>query len=206
MSAPSKAYTIHPAESGTEERVATTSELNSAPGWVTCHREARGMGYWATTQVKGLSPEIFIVSEVDAFHIVEDRSLTIAKQDSENPTGSETVARYQMECVGTWETQYIPVKVCDDKPINSKESQMMYWESDQFIVVMKPRNGGGAKGLAVRPLDKGHIHQTQNWSLNANKTCSITSGWEVWLKSRVREICKHGSVRGFIVNSERRWL
>ena len=94
------------------------------------------MGYWATTQVKGFSPEIHIVSEVETVHEVEDSSLIVANsgqnhravrpkyamkvaltmRDGENPTGSKTVARYQMERVGTWETQYIPAGVCDDKP------------------------------------------------------------------------------------------
>lgn len=209
MSAPRKAYTIQLVKIQPEERVATTSELNSAPGWVTCHREARGMGYWATTQVKGLSLEITIVSEVETVHEVEDSSLIVVMRDGENPTGSKTVARYQMEYVGTWETQYIPVKVCDDKPINGKELQMMYWESDQLIVAMKPRNGGGAKGLAGKPLERGHIVQAQNWKNDVNKTLSIipTMSEEVYLKSRMREICTSGSVRGFIVSSNnRRWL
>jgi len=39
-----------------EERLATTSELNLAPSLVTGCGEARGMGYCAATQVKGLSP------------------------------------------------------------------------------------------------------------------------------------------------------
>ena len=33
-----------------------------------------------------------------------------------NPTESKTVARYQMDNLGTWETQCIPLKVCDNKP------------------------------------------------------------------------------------------
>lgn len=68
MSAPGKAYVIQLVEIQPEVRVATTSELNPAPGGVTCHREARGMGYRATTQVKGLSPGITIVSVADAVH------------------------------------------------------------------------------------------------------------------------------------------
>jgi hypothetical protein len=41
-----------------EERLAATSELNLASSMVTGCGEARGMGYWAATQVKGLSHEI----------------------------------------------------------------------------------------------------------------------------------------------------
>ncbi len=129
-------------------------------------------------------------------------------QGDENPTESKTVARYQRESIGTREAQCIPVKVCDDKPGNGEESQKMHWESDQSIVVMKPRNGGGAKGLAGKPLERGHIVQTQSWDYDVNKTLSIIPSMseEVFLKSRVREICTHGSVRGFTVASERGWL
>jgi hypothetical protein len=38
-----------------EERLAASSELNLAPSLVTGCGEARGMGYWAATQVKGFS-------------------------------------------------------------------------------------------------------------------------------------------------------
>jgi hypothetical protein len=50
-----------------EERLAATSELNPASSLVTGCGEARGMGYWAATQVKGLSHEVFIVPETLSF-------------------------------------------------------------------------------------------------------------------------------------------
>ena len=214
MSAPSKAYTIQLVKIQPEERLATTSELNPAPGGVTCHREARGMGHWAATQVKGLSPEIAIVSVADAVHVCgRHHSHNRYLRGCASPTGSETVARYQKDSIGTWETHNAPVRVWATKSEKGKVVQMVLWESDQFIVAMNPRNGGGAKGLAVRPLDKGHIHQTQSWRLDVNETCSISSAeeWEVWLKSRMRENFTYGSVRGLIVaptenTSERRWL
>jgi hypothetical protein len=43
-----------------EERLAATPELNSASCLVTGCGKAREMGYWAATQVKGLSHEIFL--------------------------------------------------------------------------------------------------------------------------------------------------
>jgi len=46
-----------------EEGLAASSELNHASCLVTGCGEARGMGFWAATQVKGLSHEIFIVPE-----------------------------------------------------------------------------------------------------------------------------------------------
>ena len=53
MTAPSEAHIIQLAKIQSEESLAPCSELNAAPDGVTCHREARGMGYWAATQVKG---------------------------------------------------------------------------------------------------------------------------------------------------------
>jgi transposase len=58
-----------------EERLASTSELNLASSLVTGCSEAKGMGYWAATQVKGLSPEIIDVSEVDVVKRTEDSTL-----------------------------------------------------------------------------------------------------------------------------------
>jgi hypothetical protein len=58
-----------------EERLASTSELNLASSLVTGCSEAKGMGYWAATQVKGLSPEIVDVSEVDVVKRTEDSTL-----------------------------------------------------------------------------------------------------------------------------------
>lgn len=37
------------------------------------------------------------------------------------------------------------------KPINGEDVQLTLWQSDQLIVVMKPGNAGGAKGLTVSP-------------------------------------------------------
>jgi len=81
-------------------------------------------------------------------------------------------------------------------------------ELDQSIVVRKPCSGGGAKGLAGGLLETEHIVQTQNWDNDVNKTLSMipSRSGVVFLKSREREICKDSSVRGFRVNSERRWL
>ena len=58
-----------------EERLAPTSELNLAPSLVTGCSEAKGMGYWAATQVKGLSPEIIIISEADVVKRTEGSTL-----------------------------------------------------------------------------------------------------------------------------------
>ena len=129
-----------------------------------------------------------------------------------NPTGSETVARYQRDIAGTWETQSALHKgVCDDKSIDDKLLQKMLWESDWLIVVMKRGNACGAKGLAGELLEQGHFLQTQNWNKEENKTVSKTLNREALLKSRVRENLKHGSVRGLIAslmkfNFQRKWL
>jgi len=108
-----------------------------------------GTRYWAATQVKVLSPEITIVSEVDAFHLAEGSIPVSVKRGYGNPTGSEAVARYQMDRLGTREAHSVPrYGVWATKPIDGKAVQMMLWESDQSIVPKKPCNGGGGKGLA----------------------------------------------------------
>jgi hypothetical protein len=71
VSVPSKIHNIQLVQIQPEERLATTSELNPAPSLVTGCGEARGMGYWAATQVKGLSTEIFVVPEADVVHLTE---------------------------------------------------------------------------------------------------------------------------------------
>jgi len=85
-----------------EERLAAPSELNLAPSLVTGCDEARGMGYWAATQVKEFSHEIFIVPEADVVLLTEGNTLVTASlnrtwRGDASPAGSETVARYQMD-------------------------------------------------------------------------------------------------------------
>ncbi|KAF5435063.1 hypothetical protein C5S35_12315, partial [Candidatus Methanophagaceae archaeon] len=78
-----------------EERLAASSELNPASCLVTGCGEARGMGYWAAMQVKGLSHEIFIVPEADVVPLTEGSthiadSLNGTWQGDASPAGSET--------------------------------------------------------------------------------------------------------------------
>jgi len=108
-----------------------------------------GTRYWAATQVKVLSPEMPVVSEADAVHLAESSTLVSVKRGYESPTGSEAVARYQKDRLGTREAHSVPRNgVWATKPIDGKAAQMTLWESDQSIVPKKPRNGGGGKGLA----------------------------------------------------------
>jgi hypothetical protein len=225
MSVPSKIYNIQLVKIQPEERLAATSELNLAHNLVTGCGEARGKGYWAATQVKGLSTEIFVVLEADVVHLTEGhtliadspnlRSWNIAGSSGtwrgdESPAGSETVARYQIDIMGTWEAQSVlPTGVCVIKPIKGKIVQTTLWESDQFIVPVKRGNACGGKGLAVEPFGQGHIHRTKRRAKDGNRTGHITypeNDREVLLKSRMRENLKSGSVRGLIAASRRRWL
>jgi len=178
------------------------------------------MGYQAATEVKVISPEIFIILEADVLCVTEGsihttispnlQSWNIAEssgtwQGDVSPTGSKTAAWYQTETIGTREAQcalLIGTGVCAIKPMNGKISQMAYWESDQFIVLMKQGNACGGKGLTVEPLRLGHIFRTQIRVKDGNKTVLITyleKDGEVLLKSRMREIFMSGSVRGLIV-------
>jgi len=222
---PSKIHNSQLVKIQPEERLAATSELNLAFCLVTGSDEAKGRGYWAATQVKGLSPEIFVVSMVDVVHLTEDSTLIAVSPNLQSwkiagssgtlrgdasSTGSETVARYQMDIMGTRESQSVLLMgVCAIKPIDGKIVQTTLWESDQLIVPMKQGNAYGGKGLAVEPLGQGHIHRTKRRVKDGNKTGLITypvNGREVLLKSRMRENLKSGSVRGLIAASGRRWL
>jgi hypothetical protein len=72
---------------------------------------------------------------------------------------------------------------------------------------LKRGNARGRKGLAVEPLDQGHIHRTKRRIKDGNKTGLITylvNGREVLLKSQMRENLKSCSVRGLIAASRRR--
>jgi len=196
-------------KSNLRKRLAITSELNYAPGGVICHRKALGMGYRAITQVKGLCPEITIVLVANTVHIVAGRSLITVKRGYENPTGSETVARYQSDNIGTWENQCIPRWVCNHNLINGKDLQSIHWWSDKPIVAGKFRNGNGTKGFTGKLLEEDTTVRHRAGVRLSTKPKPVTyspESREVFLKSRVRKICKHGSVRGFIAFSERRWL
>ncbi len=76
------------------------------------------MGYWAATQGKGFSLEIFIVSEADVVHVTEGSILLTVSPNGtwrgdESPAGSKTVARYQTDIMGTREGQSVlPIGVC----------------------------------------------------------------------------------------------
>ena len=77
MSAPREVCLVQPVRIRSERRLAAGSELNPAPDRVTGHREARGMGYRATTLVKGLSPVIPVIPVADAFHVAAGNTLRI---------------------------------------------------------------------------------------------------------------------------------
>ncbi len=105
MSVPSKVHNSQLVKIQHEERLAATSELNLAFSLVKGCGEARGMGYWAATQMKGFRPEIFVVPEADVVHLTEGSTLSADSpkwtgQGDESPAGSKTVARYQMDIMG----------------------------------------------------------------------------------------------------------
>ncbi|PIV18547.1 MAG: hypothetical protein COZ15_06795 [Elusimicrobia bacterium CG_4_10_14_3_um_filter_49_12_50_7] len=87
MSAPRKVCNVQLVEIQSMQRacpersegLAASIEPNFAPCLVTNSREAKGKGCWAATQVKGLSPEIYIIPVADTFHVVEGSILTTDK-------------------------------------------------------------------------------------------------------------------------------
>jgi len=167
--------------------------------------------------VKVISSEIPMILEADVLRVTEGsnhsteikhlRSWNIAesceRQGDVSPTGSKTAAWYQMETIGTRETQNALSKgVCDIKPINGKILQTAFRESDQFVVLLKQGNSCGGKGLTVESLKQGCILRTLMRIKDVNKTglkTYLEKDGEVLLKSRMREIFTSGSVRGLIV-------
>jgi len=108
-----------------------------------------GTRYWAATQVKAFSPEMTVVSEADAVHEAEGSTLGSVTRGYKSPAGSKAVARYHTDRLGTREAHSVSQEgVWASKPIDGEVVQMALWDSDQSIVPMKPRNGGGGKGLA----------------------------------------------------------
>jgi hypothetical protein len=128
--------------------------------------------------VKVISSEILLILEADVICVTEGsnhkteikqlQSWDIAessakRQGDVNPTGSKTVAWYQTETMGTRETQYaFPKGICDIKPMNGKILQTAFWESDQFVVLLKQGNSCGGKGLTeVRVTSGSHLPHSE---------------------------------------------
>ena len=102
------------------------------------------------------SIHITISQQLQSWNIAESSG---TRQGVVSPTGSKIVAWYQTETMGTREAQYaLPTGVCAAKPIDGKMAQMAYWESDQFILLMKQGNACGGKGLTeVRVTSGAHL-------------------------------------------------
>ncbi len=129
-------------------------------------------------EVKVISPEILKILEADVIRVTEGsnyiteikhlQSWDIAessatRQGEVSPAGSKTAAWYQTETMGTRETQYaLPKRVCDIKPMNGKILQIAFWESDQFVVLLKQGNACGGKGLTeVRVTSRAHLPHSE---------------------------------------------
>jgi hypothetical protein len=65
------------------------------------------MRYRATTQVKVLSPEIFVVPVAEALPYAAGNILVTAMRGDANLAGSKSVARYQRANIGTRETRHV---------------------------------------------------------------------------------------------------
>ncbi len=154
MSVPSKAYIVQLVQVQREVGLAVASEPSPAPDGVICHREARGMGIPSHNASEGIEPRN--TCRVGGRYCSFSRRQNSHNRywrDCASPTGSETVARYQMDNIGTWESHNAPERVWVAKSEEGKAMQMTLWQSDKPIVAMKSRNWDGAKGLTGRPLE-----------------------------------------------------
>ena len=171
MSAPREAWFVQPVRIRSERRLAAGSELNPAPGRVTGHREARGMGYRATTQVKGLSPEIPVIPVADAVHYAAGNTLRSVMRGAARPAGSETVARYQMDESGTRETHD-----GSRKGMGQQAAYQRQGGSDGVMGVGPAHSSDEAgqclwsEGAGRTTAEQGHFFRTQNRAKEVNKT------------------------------------
>jgi len=154
-----------------------------------------GARYWAGMQMKGLSLVSPVVSGADALHLAESSNLTAVKRGCKIPTGSETPARYQKDRLGTRESHNVSVveRYGLSKSGNGKVIQMTLWQSDKPIVVMKSRNGDGAKGLTgVRRGDRDTTSTLRGGYRLSTKLSSLT------LRARENPKCRFTSVAHFL--------
>jgi len=119
-------------------------------------------------RMSSIRSEITIVSSADVVHLTEGSTLIADSlngtwRGDASPAGSETVARYQMDIMGTREGQSVLLTgVCPIKPINGKIVQTTLWElrsdlikhfkslMDQLIIPEKRDNARVEKGLVQR--------------------------------------------------------
>ena len=83
--------------------------------------------------MKGLSPEMFNVIEADIFHVHGRQHGYIRKgEDGAALSGSETGARYQEDCLGTWRSRaFSRHGSSGGQTEEGKEATTMLWKSDQ---------------------------------------------------------------------------
>ena len=201
------------------ERLAITPEQTFAPCGVTCIREAKGEGCGAVTQVKGLSPEIPVISEAKTVHYGTGRNPVAESnkrgEETGNRRGLRPWRRIKERLQELGRTYIIPGKRYATTSLKSKELQKIYRWSDKFIVAGKSVKADGAKGLTSISMDgetTARIKTGRTQELLATQPNPITfkmtfksQNREIYLKSWMREIFMSSSVRGLIVSS-RRWL
>ena len=153
MGVPSKVHNTLLVKIQPEERLATTSERNLASCLVTGCGEARGMGYWATTQVKGLSPKInskivqMTVWELRSVLIKLFKSLTdqfIVPKKQGNACGGKGLA---VEPLGQGHIHHTKRRIKD----GSKTGLITYPESERAIL-LKSRMRENLKSCSVRGI------------------------------------------------------
>lgn len=147
--------------------------------------------YRATPQGKGLSLEMPVVSVADTVHLVASNSLITAMQGYKTPTGSETVARCQMDRLGTRESHNVSANrwIWLTKPEEGKVTQMTLWQSDKPIVTMKQSNICGAKGFTeMRRGDRDTTSTLRGGYRLSTKLSSLT------LRARENPKCKFTSL------------
>jgi len=166
------------------------------------------MRYRAVTQVKGLSPETSVIPVAEAFPEPQAAFSSPLREVMRTWRGRRPRQGIKGSTSELGETQGASARIWADQPSKSgKEAQMVSWGSDQLIVVVKQGNACGARGLAGRPRSRDTSSGLRTGPRKSTELDSMThptEGEEVLLKSRMRGICKSGSVRGLVVDSRKR--
>ena len=107
-----------------QQSLATSCVANSAYREVTTCVQPERARYQAVTKVKRLSPEMSSVSTVEVVHLTEDSvPVPVSRRGDKSLTESETIAWYQRDTIGTWETKKVPK---DDRVWGSSPKRASY--------------------------------------------------------------------------------
>jgi hypothetical protein len=140
--------------------------------------EARASKIPSHNASEGIEPRNDRILEAETVHRVAGSRFMTVKRGHKHPTGSETVARYYKDRLGTRESHDVSSVggYGLHKPKQGEVIQMTLWQSDKPIVVRNFRNRNGAKGLTrMRRKDRDTTSTLRGGYRLSTKLSSLTS-------------------------------